>query len=436
MEPRGCVIQRYPKDNLQREDSVSNAKPYSISRGLVWEAWTRVQANRGAAGVDEESIQDFESDLKKNLYKVWNRMSSGSYFPPPVRTVMIDKSGGGQRRLGIPTVGDRVAQMVVKMVLEPQVDPYFHPDSYGYRPGKSAHQAVEQARRRCWSHAWVLDLDVRGFFDNIDHELMLRAVRTHTDCPWVLLYIERWLKAPAQLENGTLESRDKGTPQGGVVSPLLANLFLHYAFDEWMRRNHPTVPFERYADDMIVHCSTETQAQEMRQAIDDRFGQCQLQLHPEKTKIVYCKDSNRQESYPTEQFDFLGFTFRPRRAKNRRGEYFVSFSPAISRKATKEIRHTMRQWGLQRRSDKSLEDLSRMFGPQVRGWVNYYGRFRRSSLYGVFRPLNQALTRWATRKYKRLRGHRRRATQWVEAVARRQPELFAHWQLAAPLVHG
>jgi RNA-directed DNA polymerase len=415
---------------------VSNAKPYSISRELVWEAWKRVQANQGAAGVDEESIQDFEKDLKNNLYKIWNRMSSGSYCPPPVRTVMIDKSGGGQRRLGIPTVGDRVAQMVVKMVLEPQVEPYFHPDSYGYRPGKSAHQAVEQARRRCWNHDWVLDLDVRGFFDNIDHELMLRAVRTHTDCPWVLLYVERWLKAPAQLEDGTLESRDKGTPQGGIVSPLLANLFLHYAFDEWMRRNHPSISFERYADDIIVHCSTETQAQEMRQTIDERFGQCRLQLHPEKTKIVYCKDSNRKASYPIEQFDFLGFTFRPRKAKNRRGEYFVSFSPAISRKATKEIRHTMRQWGLQRRSDKSLEDLSRMFGPQVRGWVNYYGRFRRSALYGVFRPLNQALMRWATRKYKRLRGHRRRATQWVEAVARRQPELFAHWQLAAPLVHG
>jgi RNA-directed DNA polymerase len=415
---------------------VSNAKPYSISRELVWEAWKRVQANQGAAGVDEESIQDFESDLKDNLYRVWNRMSSGSYFPPPVRTVMIDKSGGGQRRLGIPTVGDRVAQMVVKMELEPQVEPYFHSDSYGYRPGKSAHQAVEQARRRCWSHAWVLDLDVRGFFDNIDHELMLRAVRTHTDCKWVLLYIERWLKAPAQLEDGTLESRDKGTPQGGVVSPLLANLFLHYAFDEWLRRNHPSVPFECYADDIIVHCSTETQAQEMRQAIDERFGRCNLQLHPEKTKIVYCKDSNRKESYPIEQFDFLGFTFRPRKAKNRRGEYFVSFSPAISRKATKEIRQTMKQWGLQRRSDKSLEDLSRMFNPQIRGWVNYYGHFRRSALYGVFRPLNGALMRWATRKYKRLRGHRRKATQWVEAVARRQPALFAHWQLAAPFANG
>ena len=415
---------------------MSNAKPYSISRGLVWDAWKRVQANQGAAGVDEESIQDFEKDLRDNLYKVWNRMSSGSYFPPPVRTVMIDKSGGGQRRLGIPTVGDRVAQMVVKMVLEPQVEPYFHPDSYGYRPGKSAHQAVEQARRRCWSHNWVLDLDVRGFFDNIDHGLMLRAVRTHTDCKWVLLYIERWLKAPAQLEDGTLESRDKGTPQGGVISPLLANLFLHYAFDEWMRRNHPAVPFERYADDMIVHCSTEAQAQEMRQAIGERLGRCNLQLHPEKTKLVYCQDSNRKGSYPMEQFDFLGFTFRPRKARNRRGEYFVSFSPAISRKATKEIRQTMKRWGLQRRSDKSLEDLSRMFNPQIRGWVNYYGRFRRSALYGVFRPLNWALMRWATRKYKRLRGHRRRGLQWVAAVARRQPTLFAHWQLAPPFENG
>ena len=410
---------------------MSEAKPFRISRHLVWEAWLVVKANQGAAGVDNESIQDFERNLKDNLYKVWNRMSSGSYFPPPVRTVMIPKTGGGQRKLGIPAVSDRVAQTVVKMVLEPMVEPHFHPDSYGYRPGKSAHQAVEQARKRCWRHDWVLDLDVRGFFDNISHELMLKAVRKHTDCKWVLLYVERWLKAPAQQVDGTLEQREKGTPQGGVVSPVLANLFLHYAFDEWMRRQYPAVPFERYADDIIVHCPSEARARILRRAIEERLRECKLELHPEKTKLDYCKDSNRKGSYANEKFDFLGFTFRPRKARNRRGEYFVSFSPAISDKATKEIRQAMREWEVGRRSEKSLEDLSHMFNPTIRGWINYYGRFRKSALYAVFRTLNFALVRWATRKYKKLRYHWRRARQWLEGIASRQPNLFAHWQLGS-----
>lgn len=388
-----------------------------------------VRANHGAAGVDNESIQDYEVNLKANLYKLWNRMSSGSYFPPPVFTVMIPKSDGGQRKLGIPTVSDRVAQTVVKLVLEPMVEPYFHPDSYGYRPGKSAHQAVEQARKRCWRYNWVLDLDVRGFFDNISHELMLKAVRKHTDCPWVLLYVERWLKAPAQQVDGTREQREKGTPQGGVVSPVLANLFLHYAFDEWMRRIYPAIVFERYADDIIVHCHSEAQAQAMRQAIEERLRECQLELHPEKTKIVYCKDSNRNGSHSNEKFDFLGFTFRPRRARNRRGDYFASFSPAISDKATKAIRQAMREWEVGRRSEKSLEDLSHMFNPTIRGWINYYGRFRKSALYAVFRTLNFALVRWATGKYKTLRYHWRRARVWLEGIVARQPGLFAHWQL-------
>jgi len=410
---------------------VSEAKPFSISRQLVWEAWLLVRANHGAAGVDNESIQDYEANLRENLYKLWNRMSSGSYFPPPVLTVMIPKSGGGQRRLGIPSVSDRVAQTVVKLILEPLVEPQFHPDSYGYRPGKSAHQAVEQARKRCWRYDWVLDLDVRGFFDNISHELVLKAVRRHTDCKWVLLYIERWLKAPAQLADGTLEARDKGTPQGGVVSPVLANLFLHYVFDEWMRRNYPAIPFERYADDVIVHCHNEAQAQAVWRAIGDRMRECKLELHPEKTKIVYCKDSNRGGSYPEEKFDFLGFTFRPRKARNRRGEYFASFSPAISDKATKTIRQTMREWEIGRRSDKSLEDFSHMFNPMIRGWITYYGRFRKSALYAVFRPLDFALVRWATGKYKKLRYHWSRAMTWLERIASRQPSLFAHWQLGS-----
>jgi RNA-directed DNA polymerase len=361
MERRGCLIQLYGLVNQKWEEPVNKAKPFEISKWVVWKAFQRVKANQGAAGVDRESVTDFEKELKNNLYKVWNRMSSGSYFPPPVRTVAIPKAGGGQRMLGIPTVSDRIAQMVVKMHLEPLVEPCFHPDSYGYRPGKSAIEAVGVTRKRCWRYDWGLDLDIKGFFDNLDHDLLMRAVRKHTDCLWMLLYIERWLKAPAQLADGTLVLRQKGTPQGGVISPLLANLFLHYAFDEWMRRTYPQNPFARYADDVVVHCQTESEAGALRQAIAGRLAQCKLELHPEKTKIVYCKDDDRRGHYSNEKFDFLGFTFRARRSKNRWGKYFINFSPAVSDKAAKTMRRTMRSWRLHLRSDKALDDLSRMF---------------------------------------------------------------------------
>jgi len=319
--------------------------------------------------------------------------------------------------------------MVVKLYLEPLIEPCFHPDSYGYRPGKSAIEAVKVARQKCWRYDWVLDVDIQGFFDNIDHTLMMRAVRHHTDCPWIILYIERWLQAPAQSEDGTIVKRDRGTPQGGVVSPLLANLFLHYAFDEWMRRTCPNIPFERYADDAIAHCKTKDQAEWLLTMLEKRLSECGLKLHPKKTKIVYCKDDDRRGSYLNEKFDFLGFTFRPRRSKNRWGKYFVNFSPAVSSKAATAMRRTMRQWNLHLRSDKNLDDLSRMFNPILQGWINYYGSFYKSALYPVFKTLNRTLSRWATRKYKKLRRHRRRATHWLGRIASRQPTLFAHWKL-------
>ncbi|RPJ19340.1 MAG: group II intron reverse transcriptase/maturase, partial [Planctomycetaceae bacterium] len=311
------------------------AKSYVIPKQVVWEAYKKVKANRGAAGVDGQSIEAFEKDLKDNLYRIWNRMSSGSYFPPPVRLVEIPKANGGTRPLGVPTVGDRIAQMVVKMNLEPKVEPQSHPDSYGYRPGKSALDAVATARRRCWRTDWVIDLDIKGFFDNLDHNLVRKAVRHHTDTPWVLLYLERWLKAPVQKQDGTQEPRTKGSPQGSVVSPLLANLFMHWAFDQWMRRNYPNILFERYADDVIVHACSLAQAKHVLQAIRLRLGQCHLELHPEKTRIVYCQDADRPGTYEHTKFDFLGYTFRPRRAKNRQGKPFISFLPAISNKAAK-----------------------------------------------------------------------------------------------------
>ena len=296
---------------------MSTTKPYCISKQKVWEAYEKVKANKGAAGIDGESIEEFEKNLKDNLYKIWNRMSSGSYFPPPVKIVEIPKSDGKKRKLGIPTVSDRIAQMVVKLYLEPKIDPHFHPDSYGYRPGKSALDAVGTTRQRCWRYDYVIDLDIKGFFDNLDHELVMKAMKKHTDSEWILLYIERWLKAPAQDAKGTIIQRDRGVPQGGVISPLIANLFLHYALDEWMKRKYPNNPFARYADDQVVHCKTEKEANELMKAIAERLAQCKLEMHPEKTKIVYCKDDDRRKRYPNESFDFLGYTFRARRSKNR-----------------------------------------------------------------------------------------------------------------------
>ena len=408
---------------------MGKAKPFSISKRVVFEAHKRVRANQGAAGVDGESIADFERDLKNNLYKIWNRMSSGSYFPPAVRSVEIAKKNGGKRKLGVPTVSDRIAQMVAKMYFEPKVDHHFHPDSYGYRPGKSAIEAVGMARKRCWRHNWVLDLDIKGFFDNIDHGLLMRAVRKHTDIQWLLLYIERWLKAPVQTEDGTFVSREKGSPQGSVISPLLANLFLHYALDEWMRRNYENIPFERYADDILVHCKSERQARWIKDTIDKRLNQCGLELHPEKTKIVCCKNTSRRENYPNGKFDFLGYTFRLRLSKSRHGEFFVNFLPAVSNEAAKSIRKTIRSWRLHRMTDKSIKDLAHMFNPIIRGWVNYYGQFYKSALRPVLNQLNGSLQRWAIRKYKKLRRRKRRAFYWLGRIAKQIPYLFAHWRL-------
>jgi RNA-directed DNA polymerase len=420
---------------MSREEPVSepkpDGKPFAISKRLVWEAWRRVKANRGAAGVDEESIQAFEANLKGNLYKVWNRMSSGSYMPPPVRAVEIPKKNGGSRMLGVPTVADRVAQTVARLYLEPEVEPLFHPDSYGYRPGRSAHDALRTCRQRCWKHDWALDLDLKSFFDTLEHSLVLKAVAHHTDLRWILLYVERWLKAPLQQEDGTLKPRDRGSPQGSAISPVLANIYLHYALDLWLVREFPAVPFERYADDVILHCKSKAQAQLVLDAIIERLAQVGLELNLDKTRIVYCKDSNRKGSHEHEQFTFLGYTFRPRRAWNRAGELFVSFCPAVADDAAKAIRCTIRRWRLHLWSGKALDDLAREINPTVRGWFNYYGVFYPTELIQSLRRINDYLVRWAMRKYKRLRRHHRRAWRFLASVERREPALFAHWQQGA-----
>jgi len=408
---------------------MTKAKPYVISKQVVWDAYKKVKANRGAAGVDGQTLADFEKDLKNNLYKLWNRMSSGSYFPPPVRLVEIPKGNTGQTRpLGIPTVSDRIAQMVVKLMLEPEVEPHFHDDSYGYRPGKSALDAVGVTRQRCWRNEWVIDLDIKGFFDNLDWDLVMRSVRHHCDVPWILLYVERWLRAPVQHEDGRLEERTKGSPQGSVISPLLANLFMHYAFDDWLRRNHPSIQFARYADDAVVHVRSLSEAEALLEALRERLAECGLELHPEKTKIVYCKDDDRRGSHEHQSFDFLGFTFRFRRAKNRHGKLFVSFLPGVSNKAAKSIRATIRSWRLgSRRSNQSLEEIAKFVNPFVRGWVNYYGRFYKSALTPILRSLERSLVYWVRRKFKRLCNHQRNAVYWLGRVAQREPNLFALW---------
>jgi len=338
------------------------------------------------------------------------------------------QKAGGIRTLGVPTVADRIAQTVVKMYLEPEVEPMFHPDSYGYRPKRSAHHALATCRARCWKYDWVIDLDIRAFFDNIPWDLMLKAVSKHTDLRWVLLYVERWLQAPLEKEDGTIVQRDRGTAQGSAISPLLANLFLHYALDNWLAREFPDVKFERYADDEVVHCASEAEAHLVLDAIAGRLAQVGLELHPDKTRIVYCKDANRKGSAKHEQFTFLSYTFRPRLAKNRRGQFFVGFLPAVSNDAAKAIRQEIRSWRLNVHSDKSLGDLASFINPIVRGWITYYGRFYPSWLKRSLRGINEYLIRWARRKYKRLRTSVRRAWRWLRDVQRRAPALFAHWK--------
>lgn len=406
---------------------MEKAKPFQISKRIVFEAYQQVKANKGAEGVDRQSIQAFEQDLKDNLYKLWNRMSSGSYFPPPVLAVSIPKSDGSQRILGVPTVADRIAQTVVQKHLEPIVEPDFHLDSYGYRPNKSALDAVGVARKRCWRYDWCIDLDIKGFFDNLDHALVMRAVRKHTDCKWILLYVERWLTAPIQKEDGSIMERRRGTPQGGVASPLLANIFMHHAFDEWMKREHPNIPFERYADDILLHCKTEKQARFIRDKIEQRLKRCKLELHPDKTRLVYCNDEQRNKEYPHTRFDFLGYTFMPRLNRTRNGKLFVSFSPAISDKAKKSIRHTIKRWRLHRWSGATLNSIAAEINPVVRGWINYYGRYIRSEVRSPIQQIDLYLVRWAKGKYKRLRGHQCRASAWVAGIRSRDPQLFAHW---------
>lgn len=408
-------------------------RQYQIPQSIMKVAWKLVKEKGGAGGIDGVTIEDFADDLDNNLYKIWNRMSSGSYFPPAVRTVYIPKSSGGKRMLGIPTIGDRVAQQVVKLYLEPIVEPKFHNDSYGYRPRRNQHHAIAQARKRCWKYDWVLELDIKGYFDNIDHTLMLDLVKQHSEEKWILLYVERWLKAELKDNEGTTKARTKGTPQGSVISPVLSNIFLHHAFDSWMLEKHPSMPFERFADDAIVHCATYEDAIHIKEQIIRRFQEWNLDINEEKTHIVYCKDNHRKGPHEPFAFTFLGFEFRPRRAQNGQdGSLFTSYLPAISPTALLDIFEQIRDWKLTERTPDTLTTLSDEINQQIRGWMNYYGKFYGSALAPLKDHIDARLVKWAIRKHKRLKGSTVRGYRWLNGIRARQPNLFAHWLCPRP----
>lgn len=404
-------------------------KPFEIPKLWVLEAYHRVKANKGSAGIDEQTLKCFDKDLKNNLYRIWNRLSSGSYFPPAVKAVPIPKKSGGERLLGVPTVSDRVAQMVVKMQLEPIMEEVFDENSFGYRPKKSAHDAIAVTRQRCWRDDWVVEFDIKGLFDNIDHALLMKSVRHHCKEKWMLLLIERWLKAPLLHSDGRLEERTKGTPQGGVISPLLANIFLHYAFDAWVKRELPGVQFCRYADDGLLHCKSRRQAEYILKRIARRFKECGLTIHPDKSGIIYCKDRNRKDNHNRISFDFLGYTFRPRRCVDKQGRVHPNFLPAISRNSAKAIRQAIRKWHIQLKNEKSLVDLARMFNAKLRGWFQYYGRFYPSEMSPIWRHLDWYLVQWIRRKFKRFSKHKRRARKFLNCLKQENPMLFYHWRL-------
>jgi RNA-directed DNA polymerase len=415
-------------DNHGRDNGTST-KSVPITKQKVWEAYKKVRSNKGAAGIDEETIEMYEERLSDNLYILWNRMSSGSYFPPSVLEVEISKDDGRKRKLGIPTVNDRVAQQVLKSYLEPRLEAEFSDQSYGYRLLKSAHQAVEQVRMNVRQYRWVIDMDIASFFDKMSHELLWKAIERHVEEKWAKMYIRRWLEAPIEDRLGNKRHRDgEGTPQGGVISPLLANLFLHYAFDKWFGIKYPTLRFVRYADDIIIHCNSQVEAECVLTTIKARLEECKLQVNEKKTKIVYCKNTNRKGKFKTVQFDFLGFSFQPRPTSTKEGKMFLGFDCAISRKSEKKIAEVFRKSKFHLWTSSDITRIAKEFNPKIQGWLNYYGKFRKYNLMRIFRIFHWRLIKWAVYRYKRFRKSMHKAGRWIRQIAKSYPGLFVHWQ--------
>jgi RNA-directed DNA polymerase len=404
-----------------------DGKPFAVTGYEVWLAWEQVRENKGAPGVDGQSIAAFEERLEDNLYRVWNRMSSGTWFPPPVKAVEIPKAGGGTRTLGVPTIADRVAQTVAANRIGTATERFFHADSYGYRPGRGAHAALAVARERCWKFDWVVEFDIRKFSGSVPHDLVVRAVEGLCLPAWMLLYVKRWLAAPVIMPDGEARPRDRGTPQGSAVSPVLANLFLHWAFDAWMGREFPDCPFERYADDGLIHCKTQARACQVLAALEQRMKEVGLDLHPDKTRIVYCKDSRRRKPWdgPVSS-GFLGFAFRPRDTMGKNGR-FTGFDLAVSPKAVKRMNQAVTGWRMHRRTDLTWEQLAGWIGPVIRGWMAYYGRFRRSVLDPLLARINYHVQKWIRRKYRRLRPYRAMKRAW-DRITTQTPGLLPHWR--------
>jgi len=399
---------------------------------MVREAYRKVNSNKGSAGVDEESLKEFQVNLLNNLYKIWNRMSSGSYFPKPVKEVIIPKQGGGERKLGIPTISDRIAQEVVKTYLEPRMEAIFSKNSFGYRPKKSAHDALYKVRENVRQYSWVVDMDIKSFFDEVNHELLLKAVNKHVSEDWVKMYLIRWLECPIQTSDGELiQKKGVGTPQGGVISPLLANLFLHYVLDKWLEKHYPQLSFVRYADDVIVHCYSESQSVEVLNAIKNRLEQCKLRLNEAKTKIVYCKDYRRPEvkGYP-KKFDFLGFTFKPRSKKSKIGRgMFLGFDCEISQKSQTRIIQKWKDLKFLKKSENVIQDIANGLRLQSIGIARYYGYFAVTTLRKLFRHLQYRLAKWVRNKYKSMKGSYVKAHRWLRVIKISYPTLLYHWQL-------
>jgi RNA-directed DNA polymerase len=400
-------------------------KSQPITRVMVWRAYKEVRANKGSAGIDLMGWDYLEQNKSTELYKLWNRLTSGSYFPQAVKQVAIPKKGGGERQLGIPTILDRIAQQVVKLHLERIVEPRFHESSFGYRPNRNAHQAVIQANKNAFNHDFAIDLDIKGFFDNIDHELLMKAVGHYCKDKWVLMYVERWLKAGLIQPNGNFVATSTGTPQGGVISPLLANLFLHVVFDKWMDKEHPQKPFERYADDIVVHCKTEKQALYVLYLIQKRMENCKLQLHPQKSKIVNLRGFS-EKKYP-KGFDFLGFTIRPSSFKSKDKVKTIP-SIFISQKSKNSIIEKFKTLKIHKKR-KTIEQVAKEINPIIRGIINYYHKFRKSDMVNVWRQLNERLLKWV--KWEKDL-YKKASVRYLKTKHKEKPDLFAHWSLEYP----